>query len=192
MAQLQISGNVRIGYVYECEFGLFKKARPSHANDLATSDKSEALDNDYNYRIPNELVKRRAVVVIGKHGGQYIVVPVSSTKETHKKPHKEPEFMGIHVRLQDGDMPVTLRYTQGKDRWAKSNLVTTVDGGRLRDIYDQQSRQCIPAHAVSARTLELIRYGVLLSIGMPHLVPKSEEEIEPEIQNVEEPEPAKD
>lgn len=171
MAQLQISGNVKIGHVYECDFGLFKKETPSHPNDLATSNKFEASEKDYNYRIPNELVKKRAVVVIGKHGGQYIVVPISSTMETHKKAHKVPEVMGIHIRLLEVDMPITLRYTKEKARWAKSNLVTTVDGGRLRDVFDQATRKSIPAHPVSAKTLEQIRYGVILSIGMPHLIP---------------------
>lgn len=173
MAQLKISGNVKIGRIYECYFGLFKKLNPTNQNDSTTSDKQDAAEDDYNYRIPNELVKKRAVVVLGKHRGQYIVVPISSTQETDKKAHKIPENTGMHVRLEQGDMPVTQRYVEGKDRWAKSNLVMTVDGGRLRDIFDAGNDNFIPAHRVSDETLERIRYGVLISIGMGALIPDS-------------------
>lgn len=172
MAQLKIAGNVKIGHIYECELGLFKRRQPAAGEPLATSDKNDAVDDDYNYAIPNELVKKRLVVVIGKHKGQYIIVPISSTKETHRQEHKEPEKRGFHILLSAGDMPVTTRYIAGRARWAKSNLVMTVDGGRLRDIYDPSVRRCIAAHAVTEATLARIRYGVMISIGLGSLVPE--------------------
>ncbi|PKG73036.1 hypothetical protein CXF86_19770 (plasmid) [Shewanella sp. GutCb] len=165
MAKLRISGNVRIGHIYECNFGLFKK----NATE-ATPSKHEAVENDYNYRIPNEIIKKRAVVVIGKHRGQYIVVPISSTEETDKKPAKNPENKGFHVRLGLDDFPVTKHYLAEKIRWAKSNLVSTIDGGRLTDIYDSNIPANIPAHKVSDETLREIREGVIISIGMNDLL----------------------
>ncbi|MBI6169354.1 type II toxin-antitoxin system PemK/MazF family toxin, partial [Serratia marcescens] len=120
----------------------------------------------YNYRIPNEMIKKRPVVVIGKHKGQYIVVPISSTKETDKKPAKNPENVGFHIMLQPGDMPVTAKYEQGKARWAKSNLLVTIDGSRLTDIYDIGTGQFVVAHKISDDTLLKIRQGVIISIGL--------------------------
>ena len=92
----------------------------------------QQVDNDYDFRIPNEMIKKRAVIILGKHRGQYIAVPVSSTKETHKKAHKIPEITGLHTRLLAKDFPETKKYKKETLRWAKSNLVMTIDGGRLR------------------------------------------------------------
>ncbi|MDF5456929.1 hypothetical protein HKB36_06810, partial [Vibrio parahaemolyticus] len=159
MARLKISGNVRIGHIYECEFGLFK-----HTDGVSTtSNRDFACEDDYNYRIPNEIIKKRAVVVIGKHRGLYLVVPISSTKETDKKPHKNPEVTGLHTKLQAGDFPETHHYEVGKERWAKSNLVCSVDGGRLRDIFNRNTNGFIPAHKVSDETLKKVREGVLIA-----------------------------
>lgn len=162
MAQLKIKGNVRIGHIYECFFGNFKHID----GDNTTSSKHEACEDDYNYRIPNEMIKKRAVVVIGKHRGQYIVVPISSTKETHKKEHKEPENTGLHTKLTNEDFPETHHYTNDRDRWAKSNLISTIDGGRLRDIYNENIGGLIVAHKVTDETLLKIRHGVFIAIGM--------------------------
>ncbi|KUM52197.1 type II toxin-antitoxin system PemK/MazF family toxin [Rheinheimera sp. EpRS3] len=166
MAQLKINGNVKIGHIYECEFGMFKKKM----DGLTTSDKDDAVQDDYNYRIPNEMIKRRAVVVVGKHRGQYVVVPISSTKETANRVEKEPESKGFHVPLKLGDFPVTKRYEAETARWAKSNLVTTIDGGRLRDIYDDVQQSHILAHQMSEDTLKKVREGIIISIGMNSLL----------------------
>ena len=168
MAQLQINGNVRIGHIYECEFGLYKKI-----NGGNTAKKEEAVINDYDYRIPNEMVKKRAVVVVGKHGGGYLVVPISSTKETAKKKDKEPEAKGFHIKLSTEDFPETERYLSSTERWAKSNLVTSIDGGRLRDIYDKKTRKYIAAHKISDETLKKVREGIVISIGMNDLLDKT-------------------
>nr|WP_244997607.1 type II toxin-antitoxin system PemK/MazF family toxin [Pseudomonas viridiflava] len=170
VAQTRVAGQVRIGHIYECEFGLFKKGAEG-ADTTVVRD--EADDTAYNYRIPNELIKRRAVVVIGKHRGLYLVVPVSSTFENGPKPHKVPENSGMHVQM-GGDFPVTARYAAGKPRWAKSNLVQAVDGGRLTDVFDPETRKNIPAHQVSENTLMKIRYGVMISMGMGKMVPVEE------------------
>lgn len=162
MAQLRIANNVRIGHIYDCNFGLFKKTDGGGE----TSNKEEASEDDYNFRIPNEMIKKRPVIVIGKHRGQYIVVPISSKKETHRRPEKEPENKGFHIKLAENDFPVTEHYEVGRDRWAKSNLVTTIDGGRLRDLYDGATKSHIPAHAVSEETVKKVKEGVIISIGL--------------------------
>lgn len=175
MAKLIVKNNIRIGHVYECIFGSFKRLHPDEEGNLTTVNKDEADPVAYDYRIPVELVKKRAVVVIGKQKGQYIVVPVSSTQATDKKPHKYPENMGIHIRLTEEDLPKRGKYFEFKPRWAKCDLVTTVDGGRLRDIFDTESETHVPAHAVTARTLLEIRYGVMRAIGLRDLVPSEED-----------------
>ncbi|MEI8659361.1 type II toxin-antitoxin system PemK/MazF family toxin [Vibrio sp. Hal054] len=164
MAQLRINGNVRIGYVYDCNFGMFKSTSGG-----TTVSRNEA-ELDYNYRIPNEIIKCRLVVVIGKHRGAYIVVPISATKEEAKKKEKEPESQGFHVKLTPTDMPTTPRYPYGVERWALCNLVTTIDGGRLQDLYHAEQKTHVPAQRVSDETLEKIRKGVIISIGMRDLI----------------------
>lgn len=176
MAKLNTNGHIRIGHVYECIFGLFKRLQPDEAGNLTTVNKDEADSTAYDYRIPVELVKKRAVVVIGKHKGQYIVVPISSTQATDKKPHKYPESMGTHIRLTECDLPQRGKYSEFKPRWAKCDLVTTVDGGRLRDIFDTEAHAHVPAHAVTSNTLLEIRYGVMRAIGLRDLVPSSDDE----------------
>ncbi|AWA97908.1 type II toxin-antitoxin system PemK/MazF family toxin (plasmid) [Vibrio harveyi] len=160
MAQLRINGNVRIGHVYDCNFGQFKKQGGG-----TTVRRDEALI-DYNYRIPNEIIKTRLVVVIGKHRGAYIVVPISATKEEAKKREKEPEFQGFHVKLEHTDIPTTPRYPYGVDRWALCNLVTTIDGGRLQDLYHSEEKCLLQAQKVSDDTLDKIRKGVVIAIGL--------------------------
>ena len=159
MAQLRIKDNVRIGHVYDCNFGEFKK------KDGTTVHRNEALI-DYNYRIPNEIIKTRLVIVIGKHRGAYIVVPISATKEEAKKKQKEPEFQGFHVKLEYTDIPTTPRYPYGVERWGLCNLVTTIDGGRLQDLYHSKEKCFLKAQKVSDNTLRKIRRGVLIAIGV--------------------------
>ena len=169
MSQLKIAGNVKIGHVYDCIFGEFK-----NINGGTTSNRDEAV-LDYNYRIPNEIVKNRLVIVIGKHRGQYNVVPVSSTKEIAKRKDKEPEFKGFHVMLDVNDIPTTPRYSYGVHRWALCNLVTTIDGGRLRDLYNSKLKKSVPSQKVSDDTLKKIREGVIISIGMRDLIVDTQE-----------------
>ena len=173
MARLKIHGNVKIGHVYECSFGLFK-----HVDGINTTDKRNyASEVDYNYRIPNEMIKKRAVVVIGKHRGLYLVVPISSTEETHHKKHKNPELTGLHTKLLQEDFPETHHYEAGRNRWAKSNLVCSVDGGRLSDIYNKNIGALINAHKISAATLKKVRDGVVIAIGMRDLIATHVDEV---------------
>lgn len=171
MAILRIKNNVKIGGVYECSFGSFKKLL-EHGGGV-TNQRGEADESDHNYRIPNELIKKRPVIVISKHRGLCTVVPVSGTKELNTKPGKVPETMGIHVQLQ-GHIPTTHRY-EDKPCWGLCNLAHTIDSGRLRDIYDENTKGFIVS-AVSQEMLIKLRFGVMRSIGMGSLIPLSEEE----------------
>ncbi len=165
MAQLKVAGNVRNGYIYECFLGNYKSN-----SEGTTTNRDEACETEYNYRIPNEMIKKRPVVVIGKHRGQYLIVPISSTKETHKKVQKEPENTGLHTKLQADDFPETHHYAAGKDRWAKSNLICAIDGGRLRDIYNNNVSGHIPAHKITDESLRNIREGVIIAMGMRDII----------------------
>lgn len=174
MAMTKIDGKVKIGGIYECDFGLFK----ANQNCLTetTSDAREAVDNDLNYKIPHELIKKRPVIVIGKHRGLSLVVPISTTKETHKKAHKIPENQGIHIKLMATDFPSNVhKYQNNVDMWAKCNLITHIDNGRLTDLRSSSNpRQHLPVFIIPQDTLEKIKMGVLLSIGMQSLLDKIE------------------
>ncbi|MGR2870051.1 type II toxin-antitoxin system PemK/MazF family toxin [Vibrio vulnificus] len=161
MARTHIQGNVKIGHLYDCIFGEFKSTGQG-----TTTDKNQADEYNYNHRIPNEMIKKRLVVVVGKHKGQYIVVPISATKEEAKRVEKEPEYQGFHVKLLNTDIPATERYPYGVERWAKCNLISTIDGGRLRDLPLGQGKGFVAAQKVSDATLRKIREGVIIAIGM--------------------------
>ncbi|HFQ4839766.1 hypothetical protein F6X00_25415 (plasmid) [Vibrio vulnificus] len=168
MAKTIIQGNIKIGHVYDCIFGEFKSKEQG-----TTTDKHLAVETDYNHRIPNEMIKKRLVVVVGKHRGQYIVVPISATKEEAKRVEKEPEYQGFHVKLLSSDIPTTERYPYGVDRWAKCNLITTIDGGRLRDLSLGTGKGYVAAQKISDDTLRNIREGVIIAIGMRDILNQS-------------------
>ena len=174
MSKTKIAENVKIGHIYECNFGLYKKIDGSGE----TSNAIEASDGDLNYRIPHELIKKRPVIVIGKHRGLCTVVPISTTFEDHKKEKKIPENMGIHVRIPEKDFPKNSRnYQSNIEMWAKCNLVCHVDNGRLRDLVELRADGVfshIPAFKISDELLLAIRKGVILSIGMKPLLDKVE------------------
>lgn len=173
MAMTKIAGNVKIGGIYECDFGLFKANSELCAMNT-TSNADQALSDDLNYKIPHELIKKRPVIVIGKHRGLSLVVPISTTKELHKKASKISENQGIHIKLNETDFPAgAYKYQNDIDMWAKCNLISHVDNGRLRDLRSSlDTSQHLPVFIVSPETLEKIRTGVLLSIGMKPLLDK--------------------
>jgi uncharacterized protein YifN (PemK superfamily) len=170
MAKTFVTNNVKIGGIYECDFGQFKNKNPNE-NDT-TTDANSADITDLNYRIPHELIKKRPVIVIGKHRGLCTVIPISTTKETHKKSCKIPENQGLHVKITSSDFPNNAyKYDNNKEMWAKCNLITHIDAGRLRDFRDKQNTSChIPAFVISQDLLNKIRTGVILSIGLKQLI----------------------
>lgn len=175
MAKKLIAGNVKIGGIYECDFGLFKDN--NQCQKLTTTDSSEADISDLNYKIPHELIKKRPVVVVSKHRGLCLVVPISTTQELHKKKVKIPENQGIHVKIPHSDFPQgAFKYAHNVDMWAKCNLITHVDVGRLRDLRSSNNTSAhLPVFTVSNELLKKIRHGIILSIGMKELLEAAQE-----------------
>lgn len=161
MAKIKVEGNIKIGFIYECIFGNFK-----NKDSLETTiDSKDADDENYDYRIPLEIIKKRAVVVIGKFKGQYIVIPISSTEDKNGK-KESAESRGFHIRLKNNDLPLVGKYAESKVCWAKCNLITTVDGGRLRDIYDPSSKKYVNAHEMTSDSMNAIKLGIMKIIGI--------------------------
>lgn len=91
LATHKIAGNLQIGGIYECNFGSYKSIHGG-----TTEKRDEADSNKLDYRIPNEMIKSRPVVVISKHRGVCTVIPVSTTPEkAHKNPKKDLIENGI-------------------------------------------------------------------------------------------------
>lgn len=169
MAQLKISGNVTVGGIYECDFGAYRSV-----GNGVTHSRDNAVDSDMNYRIPNEMIKRRPVIVISKHRGLCTVVPVSATREkVNRNPRKDLVHQGICVSLQ-GYVPETHFY-DGRDNWGVCYAAQTIDSGRLRDIYDRTTGS-FKKSVVPPELLLKLRFGVVKAIGLPSLVPEEEEQ----------------
>ncbi len=168
MATLRIAGNVRIGGIYECNFGSYMCV-----NGGVTESRLDADENNLNYRIPNEMIKRRPVVVINKHRGLCTVIPVSSTREKpHRNPKKDVVEQGICVPLQ-GFIPRTHFY-DNRPCWGVCYAAQTIDSGRLRDIFDKNTSSYVKA-AVPPEMLLKLRFGVVKAIGLASLISIEEE-----------------
>lgn len=164
MAERKISGNVRIGGIYECDFGSYKAK-----NGGVTVLRDEAVCDDLNYRIPNEMIKRRPVVVVSKHRGVCTVVPISTTKEKQpKNPKKDLIENGICIDFK-GLIPKTHFYDPETPCWAVCYAVQMIDIGRLRDIYDQDEQKHLTV-SISAEMVRNVRFGIVKAIGLPSLV----------------------
>lgn len=149
------------GDVYECILGNYEPIDPKKPEGPFKKD-------NYQVRIPNEIRKRRPVVIIGERNKQFLVVPISSKEDTHPKPHRTGEGMKLHIRLDGNEVPVTEKYKEGTVCWAKTDLIQSVDKQRLR-----QFRLADGSHAigkVSAPTLKAIQEGVMRAIGLTSLV----------------------
>jgi uncharacterized protein YifN (PemK superfamily) len=166
LAEHKIAGNLQIGGIYECNFGSYKSI-----NGGTTEQRDEADSSKLDYRIPNEMIKCRPVIVISKHRGVCTVIPVSTTREKeHKNPKKDPIKNGICVPLQ-GFIPTTHFYDSTTPCWGVCYSAQTVDIGRLRDIFDKSTGKHVSA-SVTADILLKLRFGVVKAIGLPSLVPQ--------------------
>jgi hypothetical protein len=70
----KISTNPRRGDIYDCLFGNYDPINPAQPNGPFRKD-------NYDFRIPNEMRKRRPVVVLGDRNKQLLVVPISKLEE---------------------------------------------------------------------------------------------------------------
>lgn len=162
-----VQGNIKRGDILECHFGDYLQ--------ITAVDGVIAYDRcSFNTRIPHEIRKTRPVVVIGDHKGQYMVVPISSTEDTHVNPRKSGAARGYHFVLPEGELPETHFYTAGTTRWAKANMMQAVDRHRLSSIYCKIRKAHICAR-VSKETLRAIQVAILRSIGGSDLLTTAED-----------------
>ncbi|MFZ7321324.1 type II toxin-antitoxin system PemK/MazF family toxin [Comamonas jiangduensis] len=152
-----ISKNPKRGDIYECLFGHFLPVDPAQPQGPFRKD-------NFDYRIPNEIRKRRPVVILSDRSGQFIVVPISTREDIAKKAHKKAEAQGIHVRIPEGAIPETGFYKKGTLCWAKADLIQTVDVKRLREFPKGDGTHV--TGAVDGKTLQEIQDAVLRALGL--------------------------
>jgi uncharacterized protein YifN (PemK superfamily) len=116
---MPISYRPKVGEVLICNFGRFEL-------DL----NGDPVLNNFNGRIPNEMIKQRMVVVLnGKLGGGCFVVPISSTL------HTSSLSRGWHTPLGPENFKVTPSFA-ACDRWAKADAAQMVSSKRLFKLND--------------------------------------------------------
>lgn len=119
-----ISYSPRVGEILECNFGQF-------SYDPETQ---RPLMENFNGRIPPEIVKKRMVIVLnGKLDSGCLVVPISSTKNL------SGISKGLHVQLDPEHFRVTDFYDL-RERWAKTDLIQMVSRSRLYKLKDGEER----------------------------------------------------
>ena len=153
----KIKTNPSRGDIYDCIFGNYVPENPQAPDGPFRKD---AYDN----RIPNEIRKRRPVVIVGERKKQYLVVPVSTTEDRHKKAHRTGEDVKLHIRLAGTEIPETERYKHGVMRWAKTDLLQAVDEERLREFLCTDGIH--RTGKVSPELLRSIQEGVVRAIGL--------------------------
>jgi len=165
-----VIGNIKRGDILECHFGNYTPVKDAAGNAVLDDNGKATYDREhFNTRIPHEIRKTRPVIILGDHKGQYIVVPVSSTEDTHNNPRKSGVGRGYHIELPEGVIPVTHFYEAGIKRWAKANMVQTVDRFRLSSIYCRKQRQYVHA-SVPGEVLKTIQEALVRAIGRPDLL----------------------
>ena len=157
----KISTNPRRGDVYDCILGNYDPV------DAAQPDGPFKKDN-YDFRIPNEMRKRRPVVILGDRNKQLLVVPISALEDRHKNPKKTGEAKKLHIRLKGDETPVTATYIQGIPTWAKADLIQSVDEERLREF--RLADGTYVRGSVSPETLRAIQEAVMRHIGLTEWV----------------------
>lgn len=84
-----MNSRIKRGEVYECLFGKYRPALDEQGKAIFSDDGRPAfLRNDFQGPVPYEIQKPRPVVVVGDHKGQYLVVPLSTTLDTHNNPRR--------------------------------------------------------------------------------------------------------
>lgn len=152
-----IKTNPKRGDIYECVFGHFEPIDPSQPQGPFRKD-------NYDLRIPNEIRKRRPVVVLGERNQQFIVVPISTREDSAPKPHKTAMAQGIHVKIPDGAIPETKHYKLGTPCWAKADLIQSIDIKRLREFPVGDGTHA--TGRLNSETLKEIQDAVLRTIGV--------------------------
>lgn len=161
----KIKTNPRRGDIFECLFGNYEPL------NLASPDGPFRKDN-YDRRIPNEIRKKRPVVIVGERKKQFLVVPISSKQDTHPKQHRTGEAVGLHIRLNGNEIPETAQYVAGTVCWAKTDLIQSVDEERLREFRLQDGTHT--TGKVTPKILQAIQKGVMRAIGLTPWIEEKE------------------
>lgn len=142
----------KVGELLECDFGDFKR------------DAAGLIDtNNFNGRIPPEMVKKRLVVILnGKLNGACLIVPISSTQDIGKITQQ------LHIELESKLIAETDFYDK-RVRWAKADLIQQVSRDRLNRVRDKRGfiTQILPREVV-----EKIQRGVIRAISASSLIPQ--------------------
>lgn len=147
-----INYSPKVGEVLECNFGLFSYC----------PETQRPLDNNFNGRIPPEIVKKRMVIVLnGKLDTGCLVVPISSTRNLNGI------SKGLHVPLDPDNFRVTDFYDR-RERWAKTDLIQMVSRQRLYKLMDNGQRF---DHYLSREVVTQIQLSVISAINATSLIP---------------------
>lgn len=147
---MAITYTPKVGEILECDFGKFKGKNGNY-------DK-----RNYDGRIPNEMIKRRMVVVVNPKigGGLNLVVPISSTKNI------AAVTKGTHIPLDESLFRETDFYDK-RERWAKCEAIQLVSKERLFKMIDNGQRfdQKLPRD-----TVESIQKGIITAVNAKSLL----------------------
>ncbi len=141
----------KVGEVLECNFGSFKFEEGT----------DQLKRNNYDGRIPPEIVKRRMVLVLnGKLNNGCLVVPISSSRSASEITR------GLHIPLATEYFRVTNFYDV-RERWAKADLIQMVSRERLYKLQDNNQRfdQFLPREVVT-----LVQKAVIKAISASSLI----------------------
>ena len=147
-----INYSPKVGEVLECDFGQFQ---------LDPVTQSPAMNN-YDGRIPPEIVKKRMVIVLnGKLDSGCLDIPLSSTKNLNGN------SKGLHILLDPAHFRVTNFYDR-RDRWAKTDLVQMVSRQRLYKLMDNGQRF---DHYLPRDVVTQVQLAVIKAISASSLIP---------------------
>lgn len=162
-----MNSRIRRGEVYECLFGKYRPALDEQGEAIVGDDGRPAfLRSDFQGPVPYEIQKPRPVVVVGDHKGQYLVVPLSTTLDTHNNPRKTGIAKGFHIRIERSDLSGLARYNAAEVCWAKANMLQAVDRSRLKPL----NQHGHPTPKVSGDALAAIQRAIIKCIGCQGLL----------------------
>ena len=129
-----ITHRPKVGELLLCNFGQFAQDQ-----------------NNFDGKIPPEMIKNRLVVVLNGDlsGGGCLVVPISSTRSADQR---------FHVEI-DSKLIAQTKFFDHRQRWAKTETVQAVSKVRLFYIFDNGKRldQRLPFDVVKEIQTSLIK-----------------------------------
>lgn len=148
-----INYSPKVGEVLECDFGKFQY----------NPETQETIMDNYDGRIPPEIVKRRMVIVLnGKLDSGCLVVPISSTQNLGGI------SKGLHVPIEPHNFKITNFYDM-RERWAKTDLIQMVSKKRLYKLMDNGQRF---DHHLPREVVTQVQLAVIKAVSATALLPK--------------------